>query len=98
MAVQCWSELDLRVVVPGLALKTPQKKNIQKIKTRKKPSPFFFLGGGGGVVISFALNMYFAPIMLTKIRSAKCYTDRISHNNNVIIYSTFIKKNKNIHK
>ena len=51
--------------VPGLALKNPtQKKNTQKVKTRKKPQPIvFFLGGGG--VISFALNMYFPPIMLT---------------------------------
>ena len=54
MAVQCWSELDLRV--PGLALKNPTQP-------QKKQQHIFF-GGGGGGVISFALNMYFPPIML----------------------------------
>ena len=76
----------------GIKKKTKKKKTPKKIKTRKKTAQFF-----GGGYISFALNMYFPPIMLTLIRSAKRYTDRISHNNN-IIYSTFIKKNKIIHK
>ena len=56
----------------------------------KNPPKFVFLG----VLLVFTLNMYFLPIMFILIQSAKCYTDRISHNNNVIIYSTFIK---NIH-
>ena len=54
----------------GWHLKTqPKKRNIQKIKTRKEPQLSFFLGGGFIYItfISFALNMYFPPIILSYI-------------------------------